>query len=71
MIMVPCSFDQKNRYEVSLREMDIEQAWNSQPFEQFRQHMRVACPDCERRELCMGGCPLMPEIVICDKSDRK
>lgn len=71
MIMVPCSFDQKKRYEVSLRECSIEKAWNSNAFEQFRNRMRGACPNCDKKELCMGGCPLMPEIVFCNSEDRK
>jgi radical SAM protein with 4Fe4S-binding SPASM domain len=71
MTMVPCSFDQQKRYEVSLKEMNITEAWNSRPFEAFRSHMREACPDCAKRELCMGGCPLMPEIVFCDKRSVK
>ena len=65
MVMVPCSFDQDKRYAVSLRGMTITEAWNSEPFERFRNKMRAACPDCEKRALCMGGCPLMPEIVFC------
>lgn len=71
MVMVPCSFDQQKRYEVSLREMNITEAWNSNQFEQFRNHLRGACPDCNKKELCMGGCPLMPEIVFCKKAERK
>ena len=71
MIMVPCSFDQQKRYEVSLREMDITEAWNSEPFKRFRNHMRESCPDCSKKELCMGGCPLMPEIVFCNLKERK
>lgn len=71
MNMVPCSFDQEKRYQVSLREMTIEEAWNSEPFERFRNRMRGACPDCKKRELCMGGCPLMPEIVFCGSEKRK
>ena len=70
MIMVPCSFDQEKRYEVSLREMTITEAWNSEPFEAFRDKMRHACPNCEKKDLCMGGCPLMPEIVFCDNEKR-
>lgn len=70
MIMVPCSFDQKKQYQVSLEDMTIEEAWNSEPFEKFRDRMRGACPDCEKRELCLGGCPLMPEIVFCDSKIR-
>ena len=71
MIMVPCSFDQKRQFEVSLRGITIEDAWNSRPFEQFRDRLRNACPNCAQRSLCMGGCPLMPEVVFCDSADRK
>lgn len=71
MIMVPCSFDQNKCYEVSLRDMSIEEAWNSEPFERFRNRMRAACPNCEKRACCLGGCPLMPEIVFCDSDKRE
>ena len=76
MTMVPCSFDQFGKYKVVLKDENgeilhtIEQAWNSEPFELFRNKMRAACPDCEKRELCMGGCTLMPEIVLCDRKER-
>lgn len=72
MIMVPCSFDQQKKYRVQLnKQTTIETAWNSEVFEQFRNKLRGACPDCEKKTLCMGGCPLMPEIVFCDSNDRK
>ena len=71
MIMVPCSFDQEKQYEVSLRDMTIEEAWNSEAFERFRKKMRNACLGCEKKESCMGGCPLMPEIVFCNSEKRK
>ena len=71
MLMVPCSFDQKKKYSVSLKNHSIAEAWNSEKFEQFRNKMRGACPDCEKKELCMGGCPLMTEIVFCDNEKRK
>ena len=71
MYMTPCSFDQEKKYYVSLRGSSIEEAWNSEPFEAFRNRMRSACPGCEKKELCMGGCPLMSEIVFCDSEKRK
>lgn len=70
MVMVPCSFDADRRYAVSLRDMTVMQAWNSEPFQRFRRVMENACPGCEKKELCMGGCPLMPQIVFCDSEKR-
>ncbi len=71
LYMTPCSFDQEKKYYVPLRGSSIEEAWNSEPFERFREKMRSACPGCEMKELCMGGCPLMPEIVFCNSEQRK
>ena len=71
MVMVPCSFDQNKRYQVQLRPATIEDAWNSPAFDRFRDKMRSACPDCEKQALCLGGCPLMPEIVFCKSELRK
>ena len=71
MYMTPCSFDQEKKYNVSLKGSTIEEVWNSQPFEEFRNKMHAACPECEKKELCMGGCPLMPEIVFCKSDKRK
>lgn len=70
MVMVPCSFDQQKCYEVQLRPTTIREAWESEAFERFRNRMRGACPDCPKREYCLGGCPLMPEIVFCDSDKR-
>lgn len=71
MVMVPCSFDQKKEYAVSLKNKSIEEVWNSGEFNAFRNKMKGACPSCEKRELCMGGCPLIPDIVLCNKPERK
>lgn len=70
MIMVPCSFDQKCKYAVSLKGTNISDAWNSTPFKLFRSILQKACPQCIKKELCMGGCPLMPEIVLCNRIER-
>lgn len=72
MVMVPCSFDQKKCFEVQLnKDTTISDAWNSAAFERFRDKMRGACPECEKKQLCLGGCPLMPEIVFCNSKERK
>lgn len=69
MIMTPCSFDQDKKYSVRLRPTTIEDAWNDEAFGIFRNHMRYTCPNCLNRRLCMGGCPLMPEIVLCNHKE--
>lgn len=73
--MVPCSFDQTGRYRVQLgrpgrQGPSILDAWNSVEFDAFRRRLRMACPGCKDRDACMGGCPLMPGIVLCNRTDR-
>ena len=65
LLITPCSFDQANRFTVQLRPTTIQEAWDGEVFEQFRSRMRNACPSCPERDLCLGGCPLAPEIVLC------
>ena len=65
MKMVPCSFDTTGRYEVDLRKFDIQSAYDSKVFDRFRSHLSSSCPKCPKREDCLGGCSLMPEIVLC------
>ena len=68
MKMLPCSFDnQEQHWAVDLKQYTIKEAWESDAFENFRQHFMTACPTCEKRKFCMGGCPIRPEIVLCDK----
>ena len=65
MVAVPCSFDAVHRYGVDLHGHTIMEAWESQEFDAFRQVMRSSCPTCEKREYCLGGCPLQRDIVLC------
>ena len=68
MKMLPCSFDnQEKRWAVDLRKHTIKEAWESAIFEDFRNYFREACPTCSKRNYCMGGCPIKPEIVLCNK----
>lgn len=72
MKMMPCSFDnQKQRWSVDLRSHTIEEAWFSKSFDDFRRHLQNACPNCEHRKNCMGGCPICPDIVICHTETMK
>lgn len=71
MKLLPCSFDnQEQKWAVDLREYTIQEAWNSPKFETFRNHFRTACPSCKDRATCLGGCPIRPEIVLCNRKGK-
>ena len=71
MQLLPCSFDTARRYAVDLRRHSIAEAFNSAAFDRFRQIFQAApagkgaCVGCPDQPLCMGGCPLMSNIVLC------
>lgn len=70
MIMTPCSFDQDLKYGIDLKKHTIEDAWNSEQFNMFRNKLNSSCIDCKLRLQCMGGCPLKPEIVLCEDKEK-
>lgn len=70
MKMVPCSFDTTGKHEVDLNDVNIQGAFDSDTFEDFRNHLRFSCSSCKVREDCFGGCSLMPEIVLCERSTK-
>lgn len=54
----PCSFDnQRGEYRVTLKESNIQEAWNSLTFDKFRART-VTCRNCKEYSVCMGGCGL-------------
>jgi len=70
MKLLPCSFDnQEQRWAVDLNKNTMEQAWNSEKFEDFRNHFRKSCPNCRDKNLCLGGCPICPQIVLCSRKE--
>ena len=70
MKMMPCSFGSRiQKWTVNLRENTIQQAWYSMQFDSFRTYLRNSCPNCSKRSLCMGGCPIVPEIVLCKRKE--
>ena len=71
MKMLPCSFDNdKQKWAYDISNNSIEEAWNSPQFEDFRNHFRHSCPNCSKRDLCLGSCPICPEIVLCHNKER-
>lgn len=72
MLALPCSFDnQELRWAFDISNASIQDAWNSPQFEDFRNHFRTSCPNCEYRCSCMGGCPIRPQVVLCDRSEKE
>lgn len=68
MKLLPCSFDnQEQKWAVDLAQYSIAEAWESNTFNDFRNYFSHSCPDCKHHTPCMGGCPIVPEIVLCDK----
>lgn len=71
MKALPCSFDnQELRWAYDISADTIENAWNSAQFENFRNHFRTACPGCPKRGACYGGCPIRPQIVLCNNKEK-
>lgn len=64
--LYPCSFAMRPQYGVSLEKTGIEQAWNSEAFDEFREGFSSRCASCHRYLQCLGGCPVLPEITLCE-----
>jgi len=72
MKALPCSFDNQDlRWAYDISNDTIQSAWDSEQFDDFRNHFRKSCPKCKRRNECMGGCPIVNQVVLCDKKERK
>jgi radical SAM protein with 4Fe4S-binding SPASM domain len=71
MQMYPCSFVQKKELQGDLNTHSISEIWNSKAFDSFRSYQRASCPDCKKRDFCMGCCPQIPAIHLCNLSERK
>ena len=71
MKAIPCSFDnQELKWAYDISNDTIQNAWNSQQFEDFRNHFRNSCKECSRRNECLGGCPIRREIVLCNRKEK-
>jgi radical SAM protein with 4Fe4S-binding SPASM domain len=72
MNMTPCSFaNDKAEWYINLQDYTIQDAWNSEPFDKFRNYLRNACTACKDREYCGGGCPIVSEITLCERKEKK
>lgn len=72
MNMMPCSFGNQNKsYYVSLYNNTIKEAWESDVFSKFRNRLHTSCKNCKDKINCHGGCPIIPEIVLCNRKERQ
>lgn len=72
MKMLPCSFDNQDlKWAVDLNNHTIEEAWNSDKFNDFRNYFKKSCPSCNNRLECMGGCAIKREIVLCNRHEKE
>ncbi len=71
MKMLPCSFDnQELKWAYDISNDTIKNAWNSKQFEDFRNHFRNSCSKCSNKNMCMGGCPIRRQIVLCNRKEK-
>lgn len=72
MNMMPCSFLNDNpAFSVSLKEKTIYEAWHSEQFEAFRKSLSGSCIKCPNQKQCMGGCPIVRDIVLCNRAEKE
>ncbi len=71
MVALPCSFDQDHQWGIDMNdEYTIQQAWDSEKFESFRNSFRTSCKGCKDVVECKGGCPIKKQIVLCNRSEK-
>ena len=72
MKLLPCSFDnQDEKWAVDLNKYSIQEAWDSDVFNDFRSHFSNSCTNCEDHLSCYGGCPISRKIVLCNNKNKK
>jgi radical SAM protein with 4Fe4S-binding SPASM domain len=67
--LYPCSFEKNPEFGINLRENSIEEAWNSGRFNEFRNRFDGKCGGCPKYAACFGGCPVVPQITLCDRKE--
>lgn len=71
MKALPCSFDQEYRWAIQMdTNCGIKDSWDSEKFNHFRSFFKHSCPECKEKDICGGGCPIVPCISLCDKDEK-
>lgn len=65
--MYPCSFMSALGSGIPLEEENMQEVWlKAKPFVEMRNALAsTKCPECTRSNVCLGGCPIFPEINLC------
>lgn len=72
MKALPCSFDNQDmKWAVDISESTIQNAWDSEQFNDFRSHFLNSCPSCPNRTSCYGGCPIRRQTVLCNRATKE
>lgn len=72
MKMLPCSFDNQDmKWAYDISNDTVQNAWNSKKFNEFRSHFKNSCIKCKQRQLCLGGCPIKRQIILCNKPEKQ
>lgn len=70
-LAIPCSFDnQDKRWAVDLKTNSIQDAWDSDLFNSFRNSFKKSCSSCKDQLSCKGGCPIVSDIVLCNRNEK-
>lgn len=69
---LPCSFDNQDQlYAIDIKKAgSIKAVWDSKEFNSIRNKFKSSCTECKERLDCMGGCPLMQSIVLCNRKEK-
>lgn len=71
MKALPCSFDNQDlKWAFDISENSIQDAWDSEQFENFRSSFKNSCPSCPQKQVCLGGCPIRKQVVLCNRDCR-
>lgn len=71
MKALPCSFDNQDlKWSYDISNDTIQNAWDSQQFENFRNYFKMSCNNCRDKLSCLGGCPIKRQIVLCERKEK-
>jgi radical SAM protein with 4Fe4S-binding SPASM domain len=70
LMMYPCSFMVEKFRGVPVTENNILETWRHDKLfcEMRSRSLPIKCSACAKRHLCLGGCPILPDINLCSNT---